>query len=110
MRRRSIHVLAMTLIVASGVDAVADEFAAEREQMVRSQIEARGVHDPAVLAALRRVPRHRFVRCGSSKLVCRHLVVPGPWAGRTGYCRLASRIRLLLEQDVAQDLPAWKDS
>jgi protein-L-isoaspartate(D-aspartate) O-methyltransferase len=29
--------------------------------MVRSQIEARGVHDPRVLEAMRRVPRHRFV-------------------------------------------------
>lgn len=29
--------------------------------MVREQIEARGVRDPKVLAALRHVPRHRFV-------------------------------------------------
>ncbi len=35
--------------------------AAERDAMVREQIEARGVRDPRVLAALRRVPRHRFV-------------------------------------------------
>jgi protein-L-isoaspartate(D-aspartate) O-methyltransferase len=34
---------------------------AEREQMVRRQIEARGVRDPAILAAMRRVPRHLFV-------------------------------------------------
>jgi protein-L-isoaspartate(D-aspartate) O-methyltransferase len=32
-----------------------------REQMVRQQIEARGISDPAVLAAMRRVPRHLFV-------------------------------------------------
>jgi protein-L-isoaspartate(D-aspartate) O-methyltransferase len=30
--------------------------------MVREQIEARGVHDAAVLEAMRRVPRHLFVR------------------------------------------------
>jgi protein-L-isoaspartate(D-aspartate) O-methyltransferase len=36
-------------------------FASEREAMVRFQIEARGVKDTAVLAALRRVPRHEFV-------------------------------------------------
>jgi protein-L-isoaspartate(D-aspartate) O-methyltransferase len=36
-------------------------FAVEREAMVAQQIEARGVRDPAVLAAMRRVPRHRFV-------------------------------------------------
>jgi protein-L-isoaspartate(D-aspartate) O-methyltransferase len=32
-----------------------------REEMVRQQIEARGVTDPAVLEAMRRVPRHLFV-------------------------------------------------
>jgi protein-L-isoaspartate(D-aspartate) O-methyltransferase len=32
-----------------------------RKQMVRNQIEARGVNDEAVLAAMRKVPRHRFV-------------------------------------------------
>jgi protein-L-isoaspartate(D-aspartate) O-methyltransferase len=36
------------------------DFASEREQMVRV-IEARGVRDAAVLAAMRQVPRHRFV-------------------------------------------------
>jgi len=32
-----------------------------REEMVRQQIEARGVSDAAVLTAMRRVPRHMFV-------------------------------------------------
>lgn len=32
-----------------------------RERMVREQIEVRGVRDPRVLAAMRRVPRHLFV-------------------------------------------------
>jgi protein-L-isoaspartate(D-aspartate) O-methyltransferase len=35
--------------------------AIEREIMVARQIEARGVRDPYVLAAMRRVPRHLFV-------------------------------------------------
>jgi protein-L-isoaspartate(D-aspartate) O-methyltransferase len=34
---------------------------ARREAMVRGQIESRGVKDQAVLDAMRRVPRHRFV-------------------------------------------------
>jgi len=38
-----------------------DEFAAAREAMVNQQIEARGVKDPAVLLAMRNVPRHEFV-------------------------------------------------
>ncbi len=36
-------------------------FKSLRETMVASQIEARGVSDPAVLAAMRKVPRHFFV-------------------------------------------------
>ena len=42
-------------------EAPPDPFAAEREAMVREQIEARGVRDPRVLAALRKVRRHEFV-------------------------------------------------
>ena len=38
-----------------------DDRVAERDAMVRTQIEARGVRDPRVLDALRSVPRHRFV-------------------------------------------------
>jgi protein-L-isoaspartate(D-aspartate) O-methyltransferase len=38
-----------------------DEYEAAREQMVREQIEDRGVRDARVLAALRKVPRHLFV-------------------------------------------------
>ena len=34
----------------------------ERERMVEDQLVARGVTEPRVLAALRRVPRHRFVQ------------------------------------------------
>jgi protein-L-isoaspartate(D-aspartate) O-methyltransferase len=36
-------------------------FEQARERMVREFVEARGVDDPRVLAALREVPRHRFV-------------------------------------------------
>ena len=32
-----------------------------RHRMVATQVESRGVHDPAVLAALRAVPRHSFL-------------------------------------------------
>jgi protein-L-isoaspartate(D-aspartate) O-methyltransferase len=38
-----------------------DAFTAARETMVARQIESRGIKDPAVLAAMRRVPRHEFV-------------------------------------------------
>jgi protein-L-isoaspartate(D-aspartate) O-methyltransferase len=39
----------------------ADPHAAERARMVEEQLRARGIRDPAVLAAMVRVPRHRFV-------------------------------------------------
>jgi protein-L-isoaspartate(D-aspartate) O-methyltransferase len=38
-----------------------DSFLAQRLRMVTQQIEARGIHEPRLLAALRVVPRHRFV-------------------------------------------------
>jgi protein-L-isoaspartate(D-aspartate) O-methyltransferase len=72
MRRSLLH-LAVSLVIAmlpAGCNAApapapttaeTDSFAPRRERMVAEQIEARGVRDPAVLAAMRRVPRHRFV-------------------------------------------------
>ncbi len=38
-----------------------DSYIERRERMVAQQIEARGVGDPVVLDAMRRVPRHQFV-------------------------------------------------
>ncbi len=38
-----------------------DAWSAAREAMVRQQLEARGIRDPAVLRAMRDVPRHVFV-------------------------------------------------
>jgi protein-L-isoaspartate(D-aspartate) O-methyltransferase len=38
-----------------------DPYSRERQQMVRTQIESREVTDAAVLAAMRKVPRHLFV-------------------------------------------------
>ena len=46
-----------------------EEAAVERREMVRRQIEARGINDPEVLAAMRNVPRHWFVSSRSRKLV-----------------------------------------
>jgi len=42
-------------------DEASDVDAARRKRMVESQIRARGIHDNAVLDAMRTVPRHRFV-------------------------------------------------
>ena len=48
----------------AGVSAAAaadDFYAPDRERMVQRQIAARGITDAATLAAMRSVPRHRFV-------------------------------------------------
>lgn len=37
------------------------EMNAQRERMIRTDLERRGIRDPAVLEAMRRVPRHEFV-------------------------------------------------
>ncbi len=69
---RPIHWRRIALTAALGIVAgaggamrstAADEpdWAGARERMVVEQIEARGVSDPRVLAAMRKVPRHAFV-------------------------------------------------
>jgi len=59
--------LAFPILLASLFSAPPDPeaaFADARERMVAEQIAARGVADPLVLASMRRVPRHRFMRPG----------------------------------------------
>ena len=49
------------VLAAGGLLAQPDELAEKRRRMVVEQIEARGVSDSRVLAAMARVPRHLFV-------------------------------------------------
>jgi protein-L-isoaspartate(D-aspartate) O-methyltransferase len=61
-RRVATAILAVLGWSMNGADRGTDEaFAEERERMVTDQIEARGVRDARVLAALRAIPRHEFV-------------------------------------------------
>ena len=46
---------------AQNAATATDTFAVAREAMVDDQIRARGITTPAVLTAMRKVPRHRFV-------------------------------------------------
>jgi protein-L-isoaspartate(D-aspartate) O-methyltransferase len=59
MRTRS--GLALAILAAIAMGATMPAFEAERRRMVDEQIEARGIADPRVLAAMRAVPRHEFV-------------------------------------------------
>ncbi|SIN94409.1 protein-L-isoaspartate(D-aspartate) O-methyltransferase [Singulisphaera sp. GP187] len=58
----AVAVLVVSLgIFALGADGDDAVERTRRLRMVATQIEARGISDPAVLAAMRSVPRHRFV-------------------------------------------------
>jgi protein-L-isoaspartate(D-aspartate) O-methyltransferase len=48
-------------VAAQNTATASDSFALARERMVDDQIRARGIRAPAVLTAMRKVPRHRFV-------------------------------------------------
>ena len=48
-------------VAAQSATTAKDSFALQREAMVDHQVRARGIEDPAVLEAMREVPRHRFV-------------------------------------------------
>ncbi len=43
------------------IEKESTKFERQREEMVRRQIETRGIADQRVLAAMRKVPRHLFV-------------------------------------------------
>ncbi len=67
------------LCVATGGVAMTNEdgdFAPARGAMVSEQIAARGVKDPAVLQAMRSVPRHRFVPSGEQRYAYRDTPLP----------------------------------
>jgi protein-L-isoaspartate(D-aspartate) O-methyltransferase len=52
----------MLVALLAAAPMQADPYVTARARMVERQIAARGVADPAVLAAMRKVPRHRFVQ------------------------------------------------
>lgn len=52
------------------------DFARLRDHMVEMQLARRGIRDARVLAAMRRVPRERFVRAGLAKLAYRDSPLP----------------------------------
>lgn len=59
-------IVLVVALMTSSLSQAQDRFAEQRERMVRVAIEAEGITNPAVLAAMRKVPRHEFV-AGSLK-------------------------------------------
>lgn len=64
MRSPRLATVVLALAAGACLHASGADFEAQRERMVREQIEERGVRDPRVLAAMRKVPRHEFVPPG----------------------------------------------
>jgi protein-L-isoaspartate(D-aspartate) O-methyltransferase len=64
------------LVATFLVSAAADQFQAQRERMVREQIAARGIKDPAVLAAMGKVLRHEFVPDSIKKMAYSDQALP----------------------------------
>ena len=62
MRRTIPTAFVVLLCVTAGVQA--DDHSAQRDRMVATQLERRGIRDARVLAAMRKVPRHEFVPAG----------------------------------------------
>jgi protein-L-isoaspartate(D-aspartate) O-methyltransferase len=61
---RCVRIATAVLLVVAAPMATSGEtsdFATQRTEMVQNQIAARGITDPRVLQAMRKVPRHRFV-------------------------------------------------
>ena len=66
MSRKIIQCLGLLLLSFLILGQVAaargeDQYAQERQRMVAQQLQARDITDPRVLAAMEKVPRHRFV-------------------------------------------------
>lgn len=57
-------VTVMSILMLSSALFAGDDYEKARQRMVKSDIQARGIKDPAVLAAMNKVPRHRFVPRG----------------------------------------------
>lgn len=59
--RKIFPVLVFLILLGEYSCAQKNNFAVLREIMVKTQLEARGISDPNVLSAMRKVERHRFV-------------------------------------------------
>jgi len=57
----TIYAALFLLLFSTCKSQVADDYKSKREQMVKRQIEARGIYDHRVLNAMRKVERHLFV-------------------------------------------------
>ena len=69
-------VIPLCAIMSSGCSSGETAYDELRSAMVRTQIESRGIDDERVLAAMRKVPRHRFVPENVRHLAYRNQALP----------------------------------
>ncbi|HEY7318519.1 MAG TPA: hypothetical protein VIE89_13165, partial [Candidatus Binatia bacterium] len=62
--RAASDILSLKLHEVKVADSIPQDYLRFREKMVEEQIVARGVTNPRLLAAMRKIPRHLFVDPG----------------------------------------------
>jgi len=93
--------VALCVLVAAGflVAAASDDdpYTQDRREMVRRQIQARGIKDQRVLEALRRVPRHRFVPADLLRIAYQDSPLPIDYGQTISQPYIVARMTELLE-------------
>jgi protein-L-isoaspartate(D-aspartate) O-methyltransferase len=77
--------------------ATADPYAAERDRMVRDQIQARGIRDVRVIKAMLETPRHLFMPQSSASLAYRDQPAPIGHGATISQPYIVARMTELLE-------------
>jgi protein-L-isoaspartate(D-aspartate) O-methyltransferase len=75
-----------------------------REWMVRTQLEARGIRDERVLAAMRRVPRERFVPPDVRERAYADMPLPIGWGATISQPYIVAHMSALAEVAVSDRL------
>jgi len=60
----NLHMVILSLFLTAGLYSQAERYTAARENMVATQIIARGIADREIIKSMEKVPRHRFVPAG----------------------------------------------
>jgi len=91
-----------------------DDRAAEREEMVRTQLARRGIRSEAVLAAMRAVPRHWFVPEAIARQAYQDGALPVDCAQTISQPYIVARMTELLELqpddrvlEIGTGRPSW---
>ncbi len=93
MTRRAVF----SLLCFAACATAADPYAAERRQMVRNQIQARGIRDARVIKAMLDTPRHLFMPRESASLAYKDQPAPIGFGATISQPYIVARMTELLE-------------